>query len=158
MTTFKSVPEAAKAALEHFHVKKRDDGTHYSTADKKGASPDWLRDLCHDAHGGMMPDDYRYDMIHSALYTIADVDDDATEDDIREDSHGYADSAVSVYHSDRIQWLASHGLRQGYVDEAVEELGRPEGGISDEIAYGWYAEAEEVFGSVLQSLVDLVED
>lgn len=158
METFKSVPAGAKAALEHFQSKKRDDDTRYMTADKKGAPPAWLQNLCHDAHSGMMPDDYRYDMIHNALYHIADADEDATEDDIRDDSHEYADGAVSVYHSDRIKWLGSNGLRQSYVDDAVEELGRPEGGISDEIAYGWYAEAEEVFASVLQSLVDLVEE
>ncbi len=52
---------------------------------------------------------------------------------------------------DRLAWLASDSSRAGYCDEAAAEFGQS-GDIVDMIALGQYAEAEEVYGLVLQAL------
>lgn len=115
---------------------------------KEGA-PEWLRDLVHDAHGDLLPDDWRYSCIRSALDSIADGNDDAGE---------FADSEADVYNAPLTAWLSSNLSRGGYVDEAIEEFGYPgDRGIFGAIAMGQYMEATEVFGSVYASLESRLE-
>lgn len=115
----------------------------------KDGSPAWMTEVCHAAHGDMMPDDYRYEMIQDAALAIAEADEG---DDLDERGHEFADSVPSVYHSARAAWLASHLTRFSYCDEAAEELDIDKMDMSDRIAAGWYREAEEVYGLVLQGL------
>ncbi len=140
------VQEAANEARSYFVSKTRDDGTSYiATKD----APEWVGDLCYEAHGGMLPNDWRYDAIDSALDYIAAGDDDVVE---------FADAQVDVCTSDLLAWIGSHGHRMGYCDEAQEQGGvDAEANISQRIMVGQYLEASEVYGLVLAALEDHVD-
>lgn len=115
---------------------------------------DWLQEICQHAHGSMMPDDFRYEMIEAALTYFADADNDA------DDYHEACDNEVPVYNAELLRWLASHLERAGYCDEAVSELIGPsnEPDIIKTIALGFYYEQHEVFGLVRQALEDADDD
>lgn len=116
----------------------------------------WVRQLVHDAHGDMLPDDWRYRAIRDALEAIAETDDgDDLDDAGAEWSDGYAD----VYNGQLYAWLGSHLDRAAYVDDAAEQFGYDEGrGVAGLIALGQVAEAREVFDSVRRSLEDRATD
>ena len=42
-------------------------------------APQWFTDLCHYAHGDMLPDDWRYEFIQDALNALENDDDDENE-------------------------------------------------------------------------------
>jgi hypothetical protein len=114
-----------------------------------------------EAHSGMFPDDWRYDAIHSALSDIHDSGYD-DEYDAMDGSGEFADGNVDAYNGERAAWLASHLSRAGYVDQARDDgLVAEDADIYDRIGVGQYAESEEVYASVVQSLqarLDELED
>jgi hypothetical protein len=143
-----TIQELATEALATFVSKQRDSGEryYYSTADDG-----WITGMIYSAHGGMAPDDHKYEMIGSALHAIAY--DDADPDDMFE----AADGMVSIYRRDRHAWLSSNLEREDYVNEAISEYG-PRDDISDAIAQGWFMEAMEVCASVVKSLRDELDN
>ena len=150
-TATMTVQELAEEAGRYFESAKRADSDERYTRTQEG-TPEWIHDMVQDVHGGMFPDDWKYDCISSALDTISESDD--PQDAIGE----FADGQVDPYDSDRIEWLASHSSRQGYVDDAVSEFGHSDRGIVDQIALGQYYEANEVYGLVLRALEDRLEE
>jgi hypothetical protein len=111
-------------------------------------APDWFTDLCHHAHAGMMPDDWRYEFIQDALSAI---EDGAGED--RLDLDG-----LYPYTADRLGWLASHLDRPGYCDEAAADAGGPPADILAFVAWGMDREIREVFGLVRTKLEEIAEE
>ena len=111
-------------------------------------APDWFTDLCHAAHGGMMPDDWKYEFIQDALGAI---EDGADED--RLDLDG-----LYPYTADRLDWLASHLDRPGYCDEAAADAGGPPAEILAMVAWGMDRELREVFDLVRSRLEEITED
>ena len=110
-------------------------------------SPDWVSELVREAHGDMLPDDWRYASIESALDWIADANDPEDE------QYEWADENVDVYHRGRLAWLASDASRPSYCDDATSEMGDyAPNGILDRIGLGQHQESCEVFASVLRSL------
>src|SRR3990167_6138481 len=101
---------------EHFFVSKSrkkegDDSEYTSLADD---APEWLRDIVHDAHESMLPDDWKHEFISDAFDAIAggepgDLDSPELEADI--------------YNHDLLRWLSSNLNRISFVDEAIEEYG-----------------------------------
>lgn len=117
----------------------------------KDDAPEWVRELVQSAHGDMFPDDWRYDAIRSALGSIHDDGDSYSDPSDHE--HEWADGYVDVYTSARYAWLASNLTRQGYIDDAVSDLGiEPTSDVAQMIGYGQYVEAREVFASVVAQL------
>ena len=117
---------------------------------KKGA-PDWLSDMCHGAHGDMMPDDQRYAMIVEALDALEEWDDvDEARDSLE----------APIYTHELTEWLGSSGYRPCYVDEAREEFGPAPTteGIVFDLARGWLMEAWEVFDAVHRCLEERAEE
>lgn len=154
-TTTTTVQSLARTAAQSFETARRatgdtetgprEDGEEYVRI-KKG-SPDWISEMVHEAHGEMFPDDWKYACISAACEWIAE------NDDPKGGASEFADQYVDVYNSDRIAWLASHGARQGYCDEAQEEWGADAGaGVIDRIGWGQFFEANEVYGIVLDFL------
>lgn len=127
-----------------FVCKKRDNGASFWSI--PGDKPKWITDLCREAHGDMMPDDYKYEYIVEALDRLKDGDEDG--DEIEPD----------VYNSDLSKWMGSHSDRGWYVDEAVKEFGHSEDGIYADMMMGQVQEKREVFYSVKQSLESHLED
>ena len=131
------------------YATRADDESRYART--KPNTPGWVQDLVHDAHGDMLPDDWRYACVMSALDWIHEHESD--------DSHEFADGMADVYTSARFAWLSSNLSRQGYVDEALADFGwEPDSGIAAAIGLGQYAEASEVFGSVWHSLEERAKE
>lgn len=151
-TTISDLAREAYAALE---TRQRDDGETFTTT--RDDAPAWVSDLVYAAHGDFLPEDWRYDCIHSALSHIADAGaDDA--DDLDDAAHEFADGHVDVYTAGRLQWLASNLNRPAYVDDAVEQMGASDLDTTERIGLGQYVESLEVFESVRQSLADRMDD
>lgn len=160
-----TIAELATTAYNCFERFQRDGSDEVLWRTKDGA-PEWVTDLVHEAHGTMLPDDWRYDTIHSALSHISDTD-AKDESDLADEDHAFCDANVDTYNGARTQWLASHLERAGYCDEAASEFGYdPDSGIFNLIGLGQYQESAEVWRSVVESLsehrdaieLELVED
>jgi hypothetical protein len=142
----KTVNELAKEALGWFITDTRDNGEEFVKT--KEGRPDWLRNLIFTAHGGMMPDDYRYKFIENSLQYIADQDEDADDLDCPEIE---ADS----YTSELTKWLHSRNDRVCYLTEALEEYEIKDG--FQALQEAQLREREEVYHSVLSSLRELYD-
>ncbi len=113
----------------------------------KDGCPEWVTDLVREAHGEMFPDDWKYNCIDNALEAISQANDPEDE------QSSFADSQVDVYTHARYTWLASNLTRQGYIDDAVSDLGmEPTNDVAEMIGWGQYMEASEIYGLVLRSL------
>lgn len=143
------------AAAESWFVRKtRDSGAPFETL--KDGRPQWLVDLVHEAHAGLLPDDWKYACIRSALDHIGESEAE-TRGDAMDDASAFADNEVDVYTSARYEWLSSNLSRSGYVDEATETFGAASD-VVESIGRGQYLEAEEVYGLVCQSLETRLEE
>jgi len=142
----KTVNELAKEALGWFITDTRDNGEEFVKT--KEGRPDWLKNLIFTAHGGMLPDDYRYKFIENSLQYIADQDEDADDLDCPEIE---ADS----YTSELTKWLHSRNDRVCYLTEALETFGIKDGFAALQLAQ--LREREEVYHSVLSSLRELYD-
>lgn len=155
-----SIPSLSTIAQEAYdcfeyreHSEAAGGGRH---AHVKEGSPEWVTDLVRTAHGDMMPDNWRYDAVHSALEAIADADAEDESDLQGSDlDHEFCDAQVDVYTSARHEWLSSNLTRSSYCDDAVDEgLASPDTDLTDRIGLGQYMEAREVLTSVVRSLVE----
>lgn len=143
--------ELAHKLSRAFETATRPTGERYVRL--KDGSPEWMTHVIREAHREMLPDDWRYACVAAAAEAIAEADDPA------DNEHEFADGYVDVYNADLFDWLASHHSRQGYVDEAADELGAAvDLGVVERIGLGQYAEAREVFGLVLRSLQKIAEN
>jgi hypothetical protein len=116
----------------------------------RDGAPEWVRDMVYSAHADMLPDDWRYQCIRAAVEAISECEDYDAADDYRGE---FADGMVDAYNHARIEWLGSHGSRLSYCDEAAEEMGaETHRDIMNMIGLGQFAEADEVYGLVFQSL------
>ncbi len=112
----------------------------------KSGAPDWVNELCHAAHGDMLPDNSRYTMIADALSALANCD---NADDIQIEP--------PPYYSDLAAWLSTYtGHRLEYCDEYQSEMSKVDC-TSALLSGGYYMEQQEVLGSVRQSLEAQVE-
>jgi hypothetical protein len=153
-TVTERMQSLAHEAYSAFERKTRSDDSKFVSL--RDDAPEWVQPIVYAAHGEMLPDDWRYECIQAAFGAISDAV-EGTEDG--ELSQEFADGYVDIYNHALIEWLGSHGHRQGYVDEAVEEMGgHSDLGITGDIALGQYTEAREVFDNVWQGLAEVCED
>jgi hypothetical protein len=105
-------------------------------------SPQWLTNLCRQAHGDMMPDNWRYKFIRDSLRVLEKQPED-----------GYPDiNTIYPYAPDRLNWLASRVDRCGYCDEAAVDYGHPPQDTVTLIGWGMQRELDEVFHLVREFL------
>lgn len=140
----------AKQIQGQFETRKRH--TREPFVALKDGSPDWMKDLCYQAHGGddnwMMPDDWRYRFIAEAVDAIVDAGADATDSEY---SDVVGNIEADIYTCDLLLWLSSKNSRYSYVDDARSEYGTQDS-IIKEIAIGQILEKQEVLFSVLNFL------
>lgn len=117
---------------------------------RRDSREEWIAALCHEAHGDLLPDDWRYEFIGDALDCIGEREDCEDDDSLLEAFREWVDGGY-VYTGERLAWLVSHPSRIALADEAAEEFGLS-GGIMERVAVGMLREAEEVYKSVLSSL------
>ncbi len=124
---------------------KRPDGSEFLVFDD--GRPKWMQDLAHEAHGDMMPDDWKYQFIHDALCALSEEEDeDAARDSLE----------IPCYYAQQLAWFASHMDRPGYVDESREQGGQAKSVMVD-VACGMAMEQTEVFGLVYEFLHERAE-
>lgn len=138
------ISELAAYAREFFEQKTRDDDQRFWTLKRR--HPTWVEDLVHEAHGDMMPEDYKYAFVLDTLDALEEGR-DPEEPELEPD----------IYTHDLNRWLASNLTRAGYVDEAVEDYGHSDQGITGDIGLGQLREKEEVWGIVIQELQKRLE-
>ena len=142
----------ADEAYRCFKRGERDNGDKYVYAPD---APQWVTDLCLAAHdaGGMFPDDWRYEFIHSALGAITDAGENADAGDTC-----WEFGEPDVYTSELTSWLSSRNDRYAYCDEAAAEGLAEDADLIARISAGQSAEKREVFYSVVQSLAERAEE
>jgi hypothetical protein len=144
MTT---IQELAKEAGSYFVGAKRDSGTTFRKL--KDERPEWVYELVREAHGDMLPDDWRYEAIETVLEAIEGIDDPDDHPTFEPD----------VYNSDLYKWLSSHSNRSAYCDAAADEGSLSErASMADRLMAGQVMEYEEIYGSVIQSLRDRLDE
>lgn len=139
--TSPTVQNLAGEALSYFVTKHRDNGEAFWCLSDNRA--DWVHGLAMNAHGDMMPEDWRYKFIVDVLNALDDGDTDAPE--------------PSIYTHELTGWLHSRADRYAYVDEAVSEMGGFSG-LVEALQAGQAAEIREVFESVLDALETRAEE
>lgn len=148
----RKVIKLASEMSKQFERKTRDNGETFVTL--KDDAPEWMTDVCRDAHDRMLPDDIRYAFIEEAVDTLSNLcDETSTENDLLE----AADTLeADCYTSDLTTWLASRNSRYSYVDEYVENNGYND--IISALQGGQLTEKQETFHLVLQALENVVDE
>ena len=149
--TTETMQTLAQRYYDMLEVKRRDaDGNDSFIARKDDLSEtdsEELSSLCWAAHsdGDYLPDDYRYDWLHSFLGEIADTDE--PEDIVPE---------PDIYTYDLTKWLNSNNNRISYLDSAIQEFDSDDG--SKALALAQYLEMSETLGATLAWLQDKLEN
>lgn len=145
----KTIQDLASDVLKQMTQSTRDNGEKFFHL--KEDSPDWMQDLCRDAHGRMGPDDFIYQFIFESLDALSNDDD---TDDARNSLE------ADCYTSDLTSWLSSSNGRMGYVDDAVNDglVNTSNFSLSDALMAGQLQEKNNVFESVLSSLESHLEE
>jgi hypothetical protein len=133
-----TVQGKAEIMLKYFELKTRSNGNEFYCL--KHGHPEWIRDVCRECHGDMMPDDYKYQFIHEALLEICEAKD-------LEDIQLEAD----IYTADLLKWLSSNLTRTTYMDEAAKEFG-PFDQFENHLMAAQQLEKQEVLNQLLESL------
>ena len=100
------------------------------------------QEFFHHVHGDMLPDDFRYKMIHSILQEMDDTEEYEDLD---------IDNLIPIYTNELIGWLDSNITRLSYCDEYLEEYVV----ISDTISLlsgGYMMELQEVYYLIVEWL------
>lgn len=135
-----TIQKSANEALEFLVTKTRSNGDSFICF--RDDAPQWTREMAHKAHGDMLPDDFRYEFIESALTAIADHNDlDDARDSIEAD----------IYTSELTRWLDSRNDRLEYVNDATKEFGHAEN-LDMDLAMGQLLERQEVFSLIVEYL------
>ena len=148
-----TVQELAKLARCAFSLETRDNGSEYWNRNQ--CAPEWIMELCHTAHGDMLPDDYRYRFIVQALDALEEAED---PDEARD---GYE---VEYRYYRVVEWLSSHPARRlEYCDDAVREFGlSSDATTATQLQIGHLSERLEVLelvrGSLEQQLQAMAAD
>lgn len=143
MNTFEMLVKA-KLARSFLTRKTRESGEQFVC--QKDDAPDWLNDMCRDAHDDMLPDDFVYSVIEDALDAIIDQDGDAEDVSLEADT----------YNRDLLAWLSSNLDRASYCDEACEEYGvEASEGIMHFISMGQHYEKRQILANVVNSLENI---
>lgn len=157
ITQIEAVQELANDAYGWFETAyRRMAGDEVSYVRTREGAPEWVRDLCLEAHGEMLPDDWRYVRIRSALACLLETNDP------EDAAHEWADAECDIYTGQLGAWLMSNALRFNYVDNAVCDHeydfgGRMGEGITGALQLGQYDEAREIYDAVWRFLQDLAE-
>ena len=108
---------------------------------------DTYQEFFHHAHGDMLPDDFRYKMIHDILCNMVDDDDD-------EDPIDMLESLIPIYSSNLLQWVSSNLIRISYCDQYQDEFDGSALKLTEIITGGYFEELQEVYYLIVEWLND----
>lgn len=135
----------AALALQCVNTATRADGTKYTKLTE--GRPDWVQQMVMKAHDGMMPDDFKYEVIKEALELISN---DPSLDD-EEIADLYQEMEVDIYYGSLVKWLGSDQARSCYMTEELREGEHKD--FFTLIQSAQLREKQEIFGLVLSSLL-----
>ena len=116
-TNTQAIAALASEALAYFIGKRREtDNSYYLSL--KDDKPEWLHDAVREAHGEMLPDDWKYTAIRDIVSGISEV----TEGDLDDAEDEIIDGLIDTSYFELATWLASSVSRFGYADEAIDEI------------------------------------
>ena len=152
-TTTDTTPMQAVAidALRHFTTATRADGSTYVALGNNTIAPEWLRAACRLAHGGELPNDWRWLMIYEIVGAIAAGD--LTDDD---GAHELADRATDPYTVNLLRWLAEDIERIAYVEEARHSYGTAT--FVDELLRAQYYAIRDMADTILNAFRDQIAE
>jgi hypothetical protein len=134
-TNITTLQQAAAHFYGFFEKRNRNTGdTYWCVRDN---APEYVKELCFEAHGDMMPDDFRYAFIVEALSALSDTDE---PDDINIEADPYT--------HDLLRWLGSNLQRAEYCNAAAEDFGLETRDIIEWIRLGQLREKREVLGCI----------
>ncbi len=146
-----SIVSLAREAEKCFvKLVRSDNETYWTLSDD---APEWVKEMCQQAHGDFLPDDYRYEFIQEVITLISAGEE---EDDYDSLSDVVGEIEPDIYNNVLTHWLASNLNRAQYVDEAIEQFGLS-GGIFALLSSGQVLEKQEVFQLVLEFLSEKTE-
>lgn len=114
----KTIVTLAKELSAQLTTSERRDEAKTKYVHLKDGFPAWMQDVCHKAHGDRMPDDDVYSRIQDIVDILADLPDDATDDDIQERIY---EIEPDIYTNRLTEWLHSRNDNVFYLDEALKE-------------------------------------
>ena len=109
---------------------------------------DTYNDFFYHVHDGMLPDDFRYKMIHSILQ---EMDDNEEYEDLN------IDDLIPIYTYELTSWLESNISRLSYCDDYLQEYGE----VNDTISLllgGYMMELQEVYYLIMEWLDENTEE
>lgn len=133
--------------VNSFQIKTRGNGEAFYCA--KDDAPDYISDLCYDVHGGMMPDDYKYQFLAEALEYI-DNNIDPLDDNL-DCIDPYDACEPDCMNHDLLRWVSSNLTRMHYCDEVLQD--RQLDQLSDVLMAAQQTERMEV----MQTVIDWIE-
>lgn len=115
----KTIVTLAKELSAQLTTSERRDEAKTKYVHLKEGYPQWMQDVCHKAHGDRMPDDDVYSRIQDIVNILADLPDDATDDDIQE---RIDEIEPDIYTNRLTEWLHSRNDNVFYLTQALEEM------------------------------------
>lgn len=159
-TTVQKLATELSAALT---TQTRNDGDKFVVL--KDGSPQWMTEVIHAAHGDKMPDDVIYSFIGKAADAMAECDEDADEDALRE---AIDEIEPPVYTHEQMKWFSSNweycdqaieeGLWESHTDRGFQQgRKRSYGQVTDLVAIGMQLHIREIGNALLSALTERVE-
>jgi hypothetical protein len=134
-----------KDYAQYFEYKTRSNGEGFYCL-KDGEEHDKLYELIHDIHrdnfGDCLPNDWVYDKTHSAFGDLSDY----SSDDTRDFTELNLEVEPDIYTADLLEWAKYPAFRD-YIDQANEELGRPDD-FDKEISQAQWLALERIYTAV----------
>ena len=115
---------------------------------RKSNAPEWVQDLCRQAHGDRFPDDWIYEQIYDCLACIAD-------NECEHDALMAAENGVDVFYSDLCDWAKTW---RGYVDDYIADaIADGATNLSDIIQCAQVEVIDQIFAVIVSFLTDMAE-
>src|SRR5574343_589767 len=145
-----NVQTVAKQILDNMEYRTRENGDRFYCL-KDGT--EWQTDIIRAAHLDRMPTDDIYSRIHEILEVIANADEDADEESVRDLLY---EIESDVYTADLTKWLASNINNIYYLNEALEETDTNDGFQLLAVAQSKYI--QEIGNELLSAISKYVEE
>lgn len=118
LTTLQDALELMAASLV---LQRRSDGTEYRALAESAPRRAELQDVVQECHRGELPNDWRFETLHSLCHWLLDASQSSPEawdeDDYREVLPEAADALVEPYSGPLLQWLADNPSRAAFEED-----------------------------------------
>lgn len=101
-----------------FSEQTRSDSSHFFMLPE--SAPEWMIEAVRSAHDEELPNDWRFAMVRSIAYSIAECE---SIDNAREDAMDLADNLATAYTGQLLNWYAEMPARLDYCDQYRQAFG-----------------------------------